>query len=235
MFKIREENLKEFDRMNQILFREKLTVDSNLSNTTVRNQRKNKRIFQIFFLLSLFLLFSSLSYVALSFIQNYENEKIAQRIMTQVELSNIYSQPSTLLVEPSQDGSSVIGTLSIPKIDLHYPIFSKTTDELLKIGLCRFSGPVPPEVGNLCIAGHNYNNDKFFSRIQELTIGDKIVLKDILGNSFQYEVYDSLEVKENDSSPISPTLDSKRELTLITCNNQNNNRIILKAQEKETE
>ena len=47
-------------------------------------------------------------------------------------------------------------------------------------------------------------------------------------NQFTYYVYDKYEVKEDDLSPIS---DNKLfcELTLITCNNFNNNRLIIKA------
>lgn len=33
--------------------------------------------------------------------------------------------------------------------------------------------------GNLCIAGHNYNNYQFFSRLKKLNIGDIIYIYDL--------------------------------------------------------
>ncbi|MBO5479456.1 MAG: sortase [Clostridia bacterium] len=33
--------------------------------------------------------------------------------------------------------------------------------------------------GNLCIAGHNYNNYQFFSRLKKLKVGDIIYIYDL--------------------------------------------------------
>ncbi|MCI8482191.1 MAG: sortase [Clostridia bacterium] len=33
--------------------------------------------------------------------------------------------------------------------------------------------------GNTCIAGHNYNNYQFFSRLKKLNIGDVIYIYDL--------------------------------------------------------
>lgn len=87
---------------------------------------------------------------------------------------------------------------------------------------------MPDSKSNLCIAGHNYNDDRFFGKIFLLRNNDKIIIKDNSNNQFTYYVYDKYEVKEDDLSPIS---DNKLfcELTLITCNNFNNNRLIIKA------
>ena len=85
---------------------------------------------------------------------------------------------------------------------------------------------MPDSKSNLCIAGHNYNDDRFFGKIFLLRNNDKIIIKDNSNNQFTYYVYDKYEVKEDDLSPIS---DNKLfcELTLIT-NNFNNNRLIIK-------
>ena len=37
-----------------------------------------------------------------------------------------------------------------------------SSDDLLDVSVCRFAGPMPNEIGNLCIAGHNYVNNNFF-------------------------------------------------------------------------
>ena len=58
----------------------------------------------------------------------------------------------------------------------YYPVFSNYNEELLKISPCRFYGPTLGKNGNLCIAGHNYDNSKFFSKISILHINDEIIL-----------------------------------------------------------
>lgn len=214
--------------MNQIIFKEKL-----IENPSFEKKHYKKQLFQSFFLLSIFLLFIAIFRIFFTFIENNRNEQIAKDIVTQLELDALYSNPSRLIV-PSQSqeqNSSILGTISISKIAIEYPIFSETTDEFLKIGVCRFSGFMPPSKGNLCIAGHNYNNQKLFSRIGELGLGDEIILKDLTGKQYFYEVYDSLEVTEDDASPIAPSFPNTCELTLITCTNKNSHRIIIKAKE----
>ena len=70
--------------------------------------------------------------------------------------------------QSSSDVPFVIGIIKINKIELSYPILSQTNDDLLKLSVCRFAGPMPNEVGNLCIVGHNYIDTRFFSRLNEL-------------------------------------------------------------------
>ena len=50
--------------------------------------------------------------------------------------------------------------IEIPSIDLHYPIISEISEDNLKIAPCKFYGSMPNEIGNLCIAAHNYKNEK---------------------------------------------------------------------------
>ena len=84
------------------------------------------------------------------------------------------------------------------------------------------------ETCNLCIAGHNYNNNQFFSLISKLQKEDKINIYTNSHRKYTYSVFANYEVKTDDLSPISP-FTSGHELTLVTCNNLNNNRIIIKA------
>ena len=97
--------------------------------------------------------------------------------------------------------------------------------------LVDFCGTIPNKEGNLCIAGHNYDNSKFFSKISSLKNGDEIFIYDITGNKESYYVFEQLEVKEDDLSPLIISKDIKKQVTLITCNNLTSNRIIIKAKE----
>lgn len=121
------------------------------------------------------------------------------------------------------------GIIEIPKINLYYPVFSHLTEDLLKISPCKFYGDSPDVNGNICIAGHNYDNSLFFSKISTLSTNDEIFLFDNNGMKYIYFVYDIYEVKSSDLSPVLNYNENEKTVTLITCNNFNSNRIILKA------
>ncbi len=127
------------------------------------------------------------------------------------------------------------GVLSIPKIDITYPIIasdnqtSSVITELLKISLTKYWGPDPNQVGNLCIVGHNYNNKKFFGRLSELENGDLIELTDNSNKTVKYSVYDSYIVNPTEMECTSQITDGKTEITLITCTPNGKQRLVVKA------
>ena len=58
---------------------------------------------------------------------------------------------------------------------------------------------------------------------------DEIFIYDINGKKFSYIVFANYEVNSFDLSPIYEKSNYEKELTLVTCNNFNKNRIIIKA------
>lgn len=88
------------------------------------------------------------------------------------------------------------------------------------------------KLGNVCIAAHNYDNDKFFSKINTLSNEDLIYIYNLNGKKSEYSVTENFETKFDDTSPTSQDTRGKQEITLVTCNNLNNNRIIVKAIKK---
>ena len=90
---------------------------------------------------------------------------------------------------------------------------------------------MPNEIGNLCIAGHNYVDYKFFSRLHELNINDVITIFDLNGNFKNYSIYKKYEVLSTDVSCTSQETNNLRIVTLLTCNNVNGKRLVVKAKE----
>ncbi len=122
--------------------------------------------------------------------------------------------------------------LTIPKLDISYPVLSKTSDELLKISLNKYWGNGPNNVGNYCIVGHNYANGKLFGKLSQMEIGDIAELKSTSnGKTVQYEAYAKYTVNPDDVSCTSQLTDGKREITLITCKNFGTQRLIIKCRE----
>lgn len=130
---------------------------------------------------------------------------------------------------------ATIATISIPKINLQYPILDGETDSeaeteaLLKISPTKFWGSNPNEVGNFCIVGHNYRNSKFFSKVPTLENGDIIEITDLEGRTLRYSIYNKYEVVPEDLSCTSQLTNGKKEITVITCTNDSKMRVIVKA------
>ena len=131
---------------------------------------------------------------------------------------------------------TTIATINIPKIGVTYPIIDGPTDSveetaaLLKISPTKFWGPEPNKIGNFCVVGHNYRNSRFFSKVPNLENGDIIELTDIAsGKTLQYSVYDKYQVYPEDRSCTSQLTNGRKDITLITCTNDSEQRVIVKA------
>ena len=134
-------------------------------------------------------------------------------------------------MQKTSDGRTyrVIASIVIPKIKIYYPVIAETSDEYLKIAPCKYWGGEPNEVGNLSIIGHNYKNTEFFSNINTLENGDKVILNSKTGSSLTYTVFDKYDVANNDFSCTNPTTDGTIDLTLITCTNKNSRMYVIKC------
>lgn len=138
----------------------------------------------------------------------------------------------------ASDGTpyTTIAQINIPKIGVTYPILSQTNSktivELLKISPCKFWGVDPNEIGNCSIVGHNYRNDKFFSKVPTLENGDTVEIMEVTGRTITYVVYDKYEVVPEDVSCTDPETNGRREITLITCTNDSQKRVIVKCVEQ---
>lgn len=196
---------------------------------------KSKYIFIFQFIISLIILLFILIIYSFKMHHIRKSEKISKQLINNFNISNLYSNTGssniTNLYSSVQSNFSVIGIIQINKINVSYPILSETNDELLKISPCKFYGPMPNEPGNLCIAGHNYDNGTFFSDITKLKINDIIYIYDSNGIKKDYHIYKKYEVSSSDISCTDQNTSGNCEITLVSCNNINNNRIIIKAQE----
>lgn len=237
--------------MNQILVTEKIYVTPEL--------KRKKNVYKIELVISIILvcLFSSY-YIHASYDRN-KSEEVSQVILSEIKDSDIKEikedDPIIIILDEErknevQENEEILeknisinnvtypieAIIKIPKINVDYPVISKTSDELLKISVNKFHGPKPNEKGNYCILGHNYLNDKMFSRLDELNSGDIVELKDLSGRTIEYGVYNKYIVNPTDTSCTSQkTKDGKmlenKELTLITCANYGTQRLIVKCRE----
>lgn len=177
---------------------------------------------------SLVLLF----YVIIYYYNLTKNEIISKKMLLSYNISSLYysdNRYKTSYINNSEP--LIIGTLEIPKINLKYPILSYSDEENLNISPCRFAGPLPNQIGNLCIAGHNNIDNSFFGRLYLLKVGDIIRIFDNKKNYKDYAIYTKYEIEKNNFECTSQDTAGKRIVTLMTCNSIKDTRIILKAEE----
>lgn len=245
--------------MNQILVTEKVYVTPELK----RKKKIYKLLFflsvlSIISLLSIYIYAEfdrnkdeSISSEILSFISeddnttisSYENAlvvKITQDIDTGIdtdeddEINKIKLATATsTYTAPNGKKYDTIGIVRIPKINITYPILSKTTDQLLKVAPCKFHGTNPNEIGNLCIIAHNYRRKEvFFSDVPDLVIGDIVEIQDLSQRMIQYEVYDIHTVMPDNVADTTQKTNGRKEVTLITCTDDSKQRVIVRCKEK---
>ena len=87
------------------------------------------------------------------------------------------------------------------------------------------------EKGNCSIIGHNYENDKFFSKLGDLSKDDVVYIKEKDGMKRVYSVTEKKEISANDVSCLEQNTNDKRQVTLITCTNVKNKRLVVKCEE----
>lgn len=237
--------------MNQILLTEKIYITPEL--------KKKKKMYKINFIVSIILIVILFSFYAYAEYDRNKNADISQDILAGMDDDNTkmsnksnvwvvaldgsddhqgitegYNTTSTSLTNTYKvDGKTyeMVGSINIPSINVDYPILSETSDSLLKVSVCKFWGSNPNEVGNLCIAGHNYRNKRFFSKVPTLSVGDIIEITDLNKKTLKYSVYDKYTVDPEDTSCTSQITNGKKIVTLITCTNDSKQRVIVQAKE----
>ena len=130
-------------------------------------------------------------------------------------------------------GFKVVGKLEIPKIRLMSYILEETNTKSLKVSITKLCGPQINQIGNFCIAGHNYKNMKMFGGIKKLEKGDILLATDCYCQTIQYEVKESYQTIPQDVSCLAQETQGKREITLSTCTAGAVKRVIVKAIEIE--
>ena len=116
------------------------------------------------------------------------------------------------IAEPARPGESLIGVLTIPRVNLSVAVVEGDDDQALRIAAGHLPDtPLPWEEGNSALAGHR---DTFFGPLQAVRGGDEISLATRRG-TLRYRVVFMTIVGPDDLSVLGTSSDA--DLTLITC------------------
>ena len=133
--------------------------------------------------------------------------------------------------ELEYEGFPMVGTIEIPATDLKSPILKEASADAIEVAIAIYndSGPGLNQVGNMVLVGHNYRNGTFFSDNKKLVEGDKIYITDTTGNRVEYRIYKTYITSPEDSSYMDRDTGGKREISLTTCTDDTNSRLIIWA------
>lgn len=130
-------------------------------------------------------------------------------------------------------GYKIIGIISIPKLNIQYPIFDTDNSTTLKVGTAAIYPQKVEEAlnkpGNVVIAGHNYRSNKMFSKLSTLNEGDSIFITDINGLKLEYKVYKNYTAEDTDFSYATRENNGTTEISLTTCTNNSKTRTVVWA------
>ena len=189
-----------------------------------------RRFFQLVIILTISILVGNVAY---GMYKEFSLNTFPSNIIESTNVIEIKEnkEDEAISLPKSYKGYIVDSKLEIPKIKLNTYVFEEYDEDAMWICPTKYYGPEPNEVGNYCIAAHNYNKQNMFDNIIKLESGDIIYLSDNENGKQQYTVYDVYKVDPDNTKPLLQNTNRKKEITLITCSDYSSKRIIVKAVE----
>jgi sortase A len=175
---------------------------------------RRRKASTILVVVGLLLIIAALALTGYNLWENYQAGKnaqtVAEKLAGDIDDGNGKINPNMEMPVKMIKGKKYIGVLEMPTLNLMLPVLSEWSYPNLKLAPCRYTGSAYES--NMVIAAHNYLTH--FGRLKELNIGDTIIFKDMDGNRFVYEVYETEILQPTD---IDKMKDGGYDLTLFTC------------------
>lgn len=128
---------------------------------------------------------------------------------------------------------TVLGKLTIKKINIYQPILKENTAGAYNTALVKMAGPNLNENGNVSIGGHNFMRGNYFIKINRLVKNDVVTVTDLSGRKVNYYVYEYGVVDKNSASYLAqPDNKNEKIVTLVTCTKGGKERYYVKARAK---
>ena len=146
--------------------------------------------------------------------------------------NNTNTTQGTSSKKQTYKGFPMVGTIEIPRTKLKCPVLESASKAAIEVAVGIYDGPGLNKIGNTIIAGHNYRNGTFFSDNKKIEVGDKIYITDESGTKLTYIVFNTVTVAPEDSSYFDRDTEGKREITLDTCTDDTQSRLLVLAREE---
>ena len=149
--------------------------------------------------------------------QNYNN-KLEQSTIIDLSLNNNEKNSTTKYINVLNVGDTM-GYISIPKIDVYFPIYHGISDSVLQSGVGHIeksSLPIGGKNTHAVLAGHSgLARVKIFDDLNKLEEGDRFYIY-VLDNTLTYEV-DKIDIVLPSDTETIKLDENKDYVTLVTC------------------
>ncbi len=206
-----------------------------------KRQAKKNKIRNIMRIIITFLILGTIIYIVYG-VYNESKIKFVQEEKNDIQEKYSRISTETIIIDDKHKlerkvpetylNYKVSARIEIPKLNIDSNVLEEYSKEGLEECVSKYWGPEPNEVGNYCIAGHNYGRKNMFGYLGDLEIGDKIYLSDNKNGKYTYSIYEMYRVEADNTNPLNQVTNGKREITLITCSSYSEKRLIVKAVEE---
>ena len=158
------------------------------------------------------------------------NERLAQQPLS-FNLSEEELAEYERILDPT--GTGIMGYIEIENIGVHLPIYHRTTESVLQVGIGHLEGTSFPTgtVGtHTVLSGHRgLPSSKLFSDLDQMIVGDTFLLH-IMDKTFAYQV-DQIKIVLPEETNDLAIADDKEYVTLVTCTpyGVNTHRMLVRA------
>lgn len=156
-----------------------------------------------------------------------QSDRKTGQIPTEETLPDYVRNPDMEMPVEVINGNAYIGVLELPTLGLELPVMSEWSYSKLNVAPCRYKGSAYSH--DLIILAHNYSTH--FGTLKNLGIGDPVILTDVDGNVFRYEV---LELEILMPSAMEEMERGDWDLTLFTCTVGGQSRVTVRCVTQES-
>ncbi len=150
-----------------------------------------------------------------------QSQDVLQTPETNVPIDpNYYNTEMTVEII---DGYGFVGYLTIPSLQLQFPILAEMDYGRLNMSPCRFYGSTKTD--NLVIGAHNYSS--LFGKISGMHVGDEVLFTDMDGKLWHYRVASFETLSPTDAEILT---NGEFPLSLFTCTYGGGSRITLRCE-----
>ena len=120
------------------------------------------------------------------------------------------------------NGYELVGSITIPVINIDLAVISQWSYPNLEVGPCRYDGT---PTNKLVILAHNF--DTQFGRLKSLAVGDTVVFTSVTGEKYTYKVIRKETWSADQFKQILSGDDW--DLTLFTCTYSGSSRVVIRC------
>ncbi|MCI8445962.1 MAG: sortase [Bacilli bacterium] len=195
----------------------------------------NKILVVIGSLLIIVAIFSTYFFLHNKEIDKQETEIIINNLFSDVPISEIEVESEETLtpIEVSKQeltlNDDYLGYIELSGYGIKRLITTGTTKEILDknlVGILSGSASLDDEYGNTILAGHSISN--VFQKLHYMKVGEQIKIV-THKKEYYYTIVSKHTINNNDMSYFK-SINDKRQLTLVTCKNNNKQRLIVIAE-----